>query len=71
MIFDKHNETHDKYVQAFKIMDKEHVSSEYTKVAETPEEKEFMRQSNKQINSKNFMFNLSSEKFNKIFRSKK
>lgn len=69
MIYDKHNETHEKYVQALKVLDRENMVSEYHKVPDTKEEEAFMQETNVARSTNMFGMNLSQEQYDTIFRS--
>jgi hypothetical protein len=70
MILDKHDETHDKYVRALRIMNEKSVKPEYHKIPDTKEEVQFMKESNREISKKGFSFSFPSNMYDKIFRSK-
>lgn len=69
MIYDKHNETHDKYVQAIKALDHHNMVSEYKKVPDTREEVAFMQETNQAMSSTMFGLNISEERYNQIFKA--
>lgn len=67
MIYDSSNETHERYVQALKALDRENAVSEYRKIAETPEERAFMTETNRVRFSRSFAVSLPEEQYMKIF----
>lgn len=70
MILDKHNETHDKYIQALRIMDENSVTSEYHKKPDTPEEVAFMKETQKETSKRGYIFSFSPGAYERIFRRK-
>lgn len=69
MIYDRHNETHEKYVLALKSLEKHNQVAEYHKVPDTAEERAFMQETNKAVSSSSFGLNMSQEQYDIIFRS--
>lgn len=67
MIYDKHNETHDKYIQAMKSLDAHNMTSEYKKVPETREEIAFAQETNAVRSTSSFGLNIDENKWNMIF----
>lgn len=67
MIYDVNNETHEKYIQSLKALDKANKYSEYRKVPDTPEEISFARETNFAMTSTMIGLNISDERWNAIF----
>lgn len=68
MIYDKHNETHEKYIQSLKALDAHNEVSEYVKEPETREERAFMHETNKERFSTHFsLSDIPEERYNHIF----
>lgn len=55
------------YVNALKSLEKHGKTSEHVKVAETPKEIDFMRETNRLVYRKSITINYSENQFEKIF----
>lgn len=70
MIYNKHNEEHELYIKALKSLDQHNAVSDHVKVAETPEEVAFMRETHAATSRNMFGLNMSETQYNLIFGEK-
>jgi hypothetical protein len=67
MIYDKNNETHEKYIHSLKMLDKANKYSEHRKVPETPEEISFMKETYQATHTNSFALNIPENRWEAIF----
>lgn len=67
-ILDTHTDEGELYIKALRSLDTHGTFSEHTKIPDTPEELQLMKEANKASTRKGFMFSWSKDRYNHIFK---